>query len=262
MPQTWPIDKDSQIISHQKKRRIKGGAAAYVSDSWVMNTMVKDKYVASDMGLDKDSELVPYYSCKGEFVTKDKEGPKSGWLVAWPPAQLGITEELKEQGLQYREDLWGSFDLNYPFQWPSPDGGIMYDYPYMQGKYHVVSFGGTSGELHKGRGIAYVPEESFEEKPHFTKMWSWGMPEVFNRVEAAKKDPPLAAGRPVVDYYEPWASAFNTVFFELYQFPAKSVKSWKAHFVPITGGLDIGKKQHELREVVDAAVVDAVVKSF
>ncbi len=39
------------------------------------------------------------------------------------------------------------------------------------------------------------------------------------------------------------------------------MKSWKARFVPITGGLDVGKKQHELREVVDAAVVDAV-KSF
>lgn len=260
MPQTWPIDKHSQIVSHQKKRRIKAGSGAYVSDTWVMSSMMKDKYVASDMGLDPDSSL-PYYSGEGSFTTNGKEGPKDGWVVSWPPAQLGITEELKQQGLADKDYLWGSFDLNFPLQWPSPDGGITYDYPYLDGKYHAVAFGGTSGETHKGRGVAYVPEVSTEEKPHFTKMWSWGMPEVFNRVEAAKKDPPLAAGRPVQDYYEPWASAFNTAFFELYQFPAKSTSSWKARFVPITEGLDIGKKQHELREVVDAAVEDAV-KSF
>ena len=89
-------------------------------------------------------------------------------------------------------------------------------------------------------------------------MWSWGNPDVFDREEAAKKDPPLAAGRPATEYYEPWASAFNSAFFELYQFPAKSKKSWEARFVPISEGLDTDKKQHELREVVDNAVVDAV----
>ena len=255
MPQTWPIDRNSQIISHQKKRHIKAGNAAYVSDSWVMRSMIEEKYVASDMGLDPDSNL-PYYSGKGPFTTKDKEGPKDGWAVAWPPAQLGITETLKKQGLEGKDYLWGSFNLNYPLQWPSPDGGITYDYPYMDGEYHAISFGSNTG-----RGMAYVPEESSEKKPHFTKMWSWGMPEVFNRNEAANKDPPLAAGRPVTEYYEPWASAFNTAFFELYQFPPNSKSSWEGRFVPITEGLGDDMKQHQLREVVDEAVEDAV-KSF
>lgn len=251
MPQTWPIDKNSQIISHQKKRRIKGGSASYVSDSWVMRNMIENKYVASDMGLDPDSKL-PYYNGKDEFVTNGKEGPKDGWIVAWPPAQLGITDELKDQGLAGKDYLWGSFNLNYPLQWPTSDGGITYDYPFMDGKYHAISFGkGT------GRGMAYVPEESSETKPHFTKMWSWGMPEVFDREEAAMKDPPLAAGRPVEEYYEPWASAFNTAFFELYQFPPGN-STWEARLVPITKGLGDDMKQHELREVVDEAIVDAV----
>ena len=34
LPQTYPITKDSQIISHQKKRRIK--------DFWVYSSMIKD----------------------------------------------------------------------------------------------------------------------------------------------------------------------------------------------------------------------------
>merc|ERR1712050_104973 len=253
MPQTWPIDTNSQIISHQKKRRIKSGKGAYVSDSWVMRSMIENKYVASDMGLDADSTL-PYYSGEGPFTTKGMEGPKDGWVVAWPPAQLGITEELKKQGL-WNDAEWGKFDLNYPLQWPSPDGGITYDYPYMDGPYHAISFGNSTG-----RGMAYVPDESSEAKPHFTKMWSWGNKLLFNRTEAAQKDPPLAAGRPYAEYYEPWASAFNTAFFELYQFPPGE-SSWEGRLVPITEGLDDGKKQHELQEVVDAAVADAV-KSF
>ena len=73
----------------------------------------------------------------------------------------------------------------------------------------------------------------------------------------AMQDPPLAAGRPKTDYYEPWASAFNTAFFELYQFPPGK-SSWEARFVPITERLDAEKKQHELRNVVDAAVQDAM----
>ena len=56
----------------------------------------------------------------------------------------------------------------------------MYDYPYMDGNYHAVSFGDR-------RGVAYVAEESTPENPHFTKMWSWGNPDIFDREEAARK---------------------------------------------------------------------------
>ena len=74
MPQTWPVTKDSQIISHQKKRRIKGHSGAYVADSWVMAEMITDKFVANDMGLDEESSL-PQYTGSGSYTTKSKEGP-------------------------------------------------------------------------------------------------------------------------------------------------------------------------------------------
>ena len=253
MPQTWPVTEDSQIISHQKKRRIKGGSGAYVTDSWVMKSMIKDKYVASDMGLDPDHTL-PQYNGSGSFTTKGKEGPKDGWVVSYPPSQLGPTPEMMSNP-NFPDSEWRKMDLNYPLQWPSAGGGIMYDYPFMDGNYHAVSFG-------DGRGVAYVPEKSTPENPHFTKMWSWGNKRLFNREEALKKDPPLAAGRPATDYYESWASAFNTAFFELYQFPANNTSSWEACFVPIAEGLDANKKQHELRAVVDEAVEDDAVKSL
>lgn len=236
MPQTWPITEDSQIISHQKKRRIKGQSGAFVTDTWVLKAMMNDKFVVADMGLDPDSKL-PAYNGSAPFSIKGR-GPKNGWVVPYPPTPI-ISEYS------------GTMDLNYPLQWPSAIGGILYDYPYMDGNYHAVSFG-------DGRGVAYVAEESTPENPHFTKMWSWGNPKLFNRDEAAKEDPPLAAGRPKTEYYEPWASGFNSAFFELYQFPANSKKSWEARLVPISKGLETGKEQHELREVVDEAVVGAV----
>ena len=145
----------------------------------------------------------------------------------------------------------GDMNFYYPLQWPSASGGILYDYPYLDGNYHAVSFG-------DGRGVAYVAKESTTENPHFTKMWSWGNPKFSNREEAAKQDPPLAAGRPKTEYYKPWASAFNTTFFELHQFKANSKKSWEARLVPIAKGLNGGTKQRELREVVEEAVKGAV----
>ena len=232
MPQTWPITKDSQIISHQKKRRIKGQSGAYVTDSWVMTEMINDKFVATDMKLGTDQNL-PQYDGSEPYFTNGKEGPKNGWEIAFPPTPLD-----------------GQCDMNYPLQWPSAAGGILYDYPYMDGNYHAVSFG-------DGRGVAYVSDESTPKSPRFTKMWSWGDPDLFDRDEAAQKDPPLAAGRPKTEYYEPWASAFNSAFFELYQFPPGK-SSWEARFVPIAKGLNKDMKQHELRTVVDDAVKDAV----
>lgn len=239
MPQTWPITQDSQIISHQKKRRIKGHNGAFVNDTWVLKEMTDGKYSVADMLLDPDSNL-PTYSGKAPHTIKGK-GPKNGWVIPYPPSPI-ISETS------------GEMDLNYPLQWPSAAGGILYDYPTMDGNYHAVSFG-------DGRGVAYVAAESTAEKPNFTKMWSWGNPALFNREEAAKQDPPLAAGRPKTEYYEPWASGFNTAFFELYQFPANSKKSWEARLVPIAQGLEAGKLQSELRDVVDEAVKGAV-KSF
>jgi len=251
MPQTWPVTKDSQIISHQKKRRVKAGSGAYVSDAWVMNDLINGKFVASEMMLDNERGLpaydgtAPYLTPFQREVKADKPGYKNGWIVGFPPSPYaGVPPDV---------DAKQAPNLDKPLSWPSPSGGIMYDYPMMDGNYHAVSFG-------DGRGVAYVAPESTTESPHFTKMWSWGDPDVYNRTAAALLDPPLAAGRPKEEYYEPWASAFNTAFFELYQFPPGR-SSWEARFVLIGEGLDADKNQLELREVVDQAVEDAV-KSF
>jgi hypothetical protein len=211
MPQTYPITRDSQIISHQKKRRCK--------DLWVYTEMMKDNFVCADMQLDADRDAPQY---------KDK----NGFIVGCPPTPAS----------------WNEVNLDKVLDWPSGGGGILYDYPFRDGSYHAVSYG-------DGRGAAYVTESS-EQNPHYTKMWSWGNPSLFNREEALKANPPLAAGRPKAEYYEPWGSAFNTGFFETHNFP--SGKSfWKSCIVPITKGLEPGKTQSQLRDTVDAAVVDA-----
>jgi hypothetical protein len=193
-------------------------------DLWVYTGMLKDNFVCADMQLDPDRHAPQY---KG----------KNGFIVGFPPTP----------------GAWNNANLDKVLDWPSGAGGILYDYPHRDGSYHAVSYG-------DGRGAAYVTESS-AEKPHYTKLWSWGNPALFNREEALKQDPPLAAGRPKAEYYEPWGSAFNTGFFETYDFPPGK-SSWEARIVPITGGLEPKKTQLQLRETVDDAVADAEKSLF
>jgi hypothetical protein len=223
MPQTYPITRDSQIISKQKKRRCK--------DLWVITGMLKDNFACADMQLDPDRDsphLAKTDPSKLSLIPREK----NGFIVGFPPTPCA----------------WSNANLNKPLEWPTGTGGILYDYPKMDGSYHAVSYG-------DGRGAAYVTESS-ESKPHYTKLWSWGDPAYFNRDVALKHDPPLAAGRPKAEYYEPWGSAFNTGFFETFAFPVGE-SSWKACIVPITGGLEPGMTQLQLQKIVDTAVVDA-----
>ncbi len=208
LPQTYPVTKNSQIISYQKKRRCK--------DLWVYMGMLKDNFVVQDMQLDKDNDLPAYQG-------------KNGFIVGCPPNPAS----------------WTNADLNKPLDWPSGWGGILYDYPRRDGYYHAVSYG-------DGRGTAYV-SISNDKTPHYTKMWSWGNPDIFNRQEALAQNPPLAAGRPKSEYYEPWGSGFNTCFFQPSEFP-QGESSWDAFIVPIESGLDSGKTQQELRDVIDQKI--------
>lgn len=215
LPQTYPITRDSQIISHQKKRRVK--------DLWVYQGMIKDKYVALDQSLDKDKD---YPSYKG----------KNGFILGVPTTPAA----------------WGPADLLKPLDWPNGGGGILYDYPYRDGEYHAISYG-------DGRGSAYVTVSN-ENRPHYTKIWSWGNPDLFNRTEALKQNPPLAAGRPKKDYYEPWGSAYNTGFFEPAEFVQGVPYGWEAFILPIASGLDPQLSQEELQKVVDEHVEPLLTK--
>lgn len=216
LPQTYPITKDSQIISHQKKRRIK--------DFWVYSAMIKDFFLASDMKLDSIDSSRPDY--------RDKDG----FIIGSPPTSAS----------------WTKIDLDYPLQWPTSGGGILYDYPTRDGNYHAVSFG-------DGRGVACVSVPANADSRVYTKMWSWGDPKKFNRTAALEMSPPLAAGRPKAEYYEPWSSAFNTAFFETYSFP-KGISNWQSVILPIQKGLSGFKTQSELRQVVDAAAAAVILK--
>ena len=209
LPQTYPLTKDSQIISHQKKRRVK--------DSWVNDALIKGKFVASDY----------------------KEG--LGWVVDYPSTATS------------------DYDLNKVLSWPSNAGGILYDYPRLDGPdtlsnvgYHGISFG-------DGRGAVYATHSS-DEDPHYTKLWGWGDPALFDRRYALTLNPPLAAGRPKSEYYEPWGSAYNTAFFETYLFEKASTYKWDAIILPIDQGLQPSKSQEQLRETVDGRL-QALLKS-
>lgn len=199
LPQTYPVSRDSQIISHQVKRRCK--------DDWVYQAMLEGNVEVSEMT---------------------------------PDARHGLPQYAGKHGL-----VLETSDLNKPLEWPTAVGGILYDYPWRDGPYHAVSFG-------DGRGAAYV-SVSTPEDPHYTKMWSWGSPDLYDRREALAKTPPLPAGRPRTAYYEPWASRFNTGFFEPHRF-APGASSWYAYIVPIDSGLGPEKPQAELRKAVDQKV--------
>ncbi|MEO1087140.1 MAG: hypothetical protein AAFY88_23130, partial [Acidobacteriota bacterium] len=212
LPQTYPINSSSRIISHQRKRRCK--------DPWVYETLLKGKFRSLDMALDDDSKSPTY-------------ADKSGSILSWPPKpQANLAA-----------------DLDKPLDWPAATGGILYDYPCRDGAYHAVSFG-------DGRGAAYVTH-SDDERPHYTKMWSWGDRALYDRQEALRRDPPLLGGRPTTEYYEPWGSAFTPAFFEPTEFPPGE-SSWHALIVPIDSGLHSDETPAELRRRVDE-IVDPLV---
>lgn len=197
-----------------------------IKDLWVYQSMIKDNFLVIDQSLDNDKNY-PSYTGKQGFVLGIPTTPAS-WFAA-------------------------NANLLKPLDWPTGVGGILYDYPYRDGYYHGVSFGDEAG-----RGVAYVTLSDYGT-PHYTKMWSWGNPALFNRTFALAQNPPLAAGRPAKEYYEPWGSRYNTAFFEPIEFwPGKH--GWEAFIVPFAHGLAVTKTQSELQEVVDEGIEHVIPK--
>ena len=115
------------------------------------------------------------------------------------------------------------------------------DFPSKEGIFH-----GVTTNPKEGKGIFYVTPD---DDKHYTKMWSWGDPDLFNREEALKQVPPLAAGRPYAEYYEPWSSGTNFAFFQTSQFEPKMSYSWEVALLPIQEGLT-SDNQEELKDIV------------
>jgi len=221
LPQTYQITTESQIISSQVKRRCK--------DVWVRDVLFPNPNVdIIPLSDDPDRLLEPYQ----ELLTEPNSTPfvDQRVLTKFPP-----------QG----------YELDYPLKWESGSGGILYDYPYRDGNYHAVSFGDGTG-----RGVAAVGSSTIN---HFTKLWSWGDPKLFDReallqqVAEGNFGASLASGRPYAEYYEPWDTAYNTGFFERHTF-TNLINGWDTFIVPIESGLDIGKTQAELRQVVENVI--------
>jgi hypothetical protein len=172
---------------------------------------------------------------------------------------------LARQDLRWRRDNWcfedrpniltwenHADDLSRPLDWPT--ACIVYDYPTKQGLYH-----GVVTNPDEGRGVVYATSM---EGPQYTKMWTWGSKESFDRqgMIAAMHDPNLdsgaktglnlALGRPVSDYYEPWSSGTNFAFFQTAEFEPLTEVSWEIAIIPIPNGLT-GSDRESLLSVVD-----------
>ena len=137
---------------------------------------------------------------------------------------------------------WPKTEFVSPLDWPTD--GIFYDFPSKDGCYHAVSEG-------DGSGCACVTRDTPEE-PQFTKLWSWG--------KRGSGGSSLSDGRPKTEYYEPWASAFNFAFFQRAQFKPFSRSSFEMAVLPIESGLDAGKADSELRDVVENAIDKAGIQ--
>lgn len=166
---------------------------------------------------------------------------------AWLPMTFPIAQDsflLDEQHLRWRRDEWVFPYLANMFNWDNstfykpldwPGSGIFYDFPHKVGKFH-----GVVTDPKAGRGIVYVAPE---KTPHYTKMWSWGDKKYFNRQEALQQNPPLGAGRPYSEYYEPWSSGFNFAFFQTSEFKPKTSYAWEVALFPIDSGLTANNKK-------------------
>ncbi|CAE7246714.1 unnamed protein product [Symbiodinium sp. CCMP2456] len=166
--------------------------------------------------------------------------------AAWMPMTFPIDEDsqiITPQVYRFKSDEWCYRDLPKIFRWDSrtelarpaqwKEMCIFYDYPQLLGGYHAVQIQPTS----QGKGTAYVTLNS-STGLHFTKMWSWG-----------KNQAPIWK-----DYYEPWESAFNSHFWQTFEFPAKTQHFFDIALVPIPGGLT-GADQPTLQQQVSDHLV-------
>ncbi|CAN0384912.1 unnamed protein product, partial [Discosporangium mesarthrocarpum] len=183
---------------------------------------------------------------------------------AWLPQTYPIDSDsqiISPQRKRWRRDPWcfpdsanlvdcNTDELLHPLRWNTSIGGIYYDWPTMDGGYHAVN------KPSEGRGVAYVTDP---RSAHFTKLWSWGKPELYDRDEALAAKPPLAAGRPVQDYYEPWGSAFNMAFFQTSEFQPFTRYSWSAAIMPIESGME-DADQAILRRKVEQRIAELDVQ--
>ena len=176
---------------------------------------------------------------------------------AWLPMTFPIDKKsmiLARQKMRWRRDNWCFKDLPNLVPWDYfpqfdtclewPTGGIFYDFPKKDGRFHGVV---TDSEA--GTGVVYVCPDEEDGPPHFTKMWSWGNKENF----IAGGGSALTQGRPASEYYEPWSSGTNFAFFNNAEFEAKTEVSWDIAILPITGGLK-DKTKDEMLDYVDAEI--------
>lgn len=174
---------------------------------------------------------------------------------AWLPMTFPIDEEsmiLSHQKRRWRRDNWCFKDLPNMVTWGDhklfdtcldwPTGGIFYDFPEMDGRFH-----GVVTDSKAGQGVVYViPEKKPGDLPHYTKMWSWGNKQNFVQGGGSA----LTQGRPSSEYYEPWSSGFNFAFFNNVRFEPNTDHSWEIAILPITSGLN-SKNKAELLQHVD-----------
>jgi len=168
---------------------------------------------------------------------------KTAHSEAWLPITCPIRKEsqiLSDQKMRWRRDevyfgnMANMVDCNSddykqfhkPLDWET--AGIFYDFPCKDGYFHGVT------TATPGQAIVYVTPS---DTPHFTKMWSWGDKDNFDREKELAKQPPLGAGRPYQEYYEPWSSGLSYAFFQTRQFEPKMSYSWEVALLPIQGGL-------------------------
>ena len=177
---------------------------------------------------------------------------------AWLPMTFPIDTEsviLDRQDRRWRRDNWCFQDLPNMVVWDEyklfhkcldwPTGGIFYDFPELNGRFH-----GVVTDSAAGRGAVYVvPEKKEGDLPHYTKMWSWGNKENFVQGGGSA----LTQGRPASEYYEPWSSGSNFAFFNNARFDAKTDQSWEIAILPITSGL-AGKSKDEMLDYVDKEI--------
>eukprot|EP00992_Anisonema_acinus_P007670 TRINITY_DN3582_c0_g1_i1.p1 TRINITY_DN3582_c0_g1~~TRINITY_DN3582_c0_g1_i1.p1 ORF type:complete len:238 (-),score=29.30 TRINITY_DN3582_c0_g1_i1:65-778(-) len=186
---------------------------------------------------------------------------KTALAEAWLPMTFPINDKsqiISQQVLRWRRDEWcfddtanlihfnrASSGLLHPLSWKGDC--ILYDFPTMNGNYHAVNLPSSSS-----KGMAFIT--SSLGGPHFTKLWSWGNKTLFNREAELKKKPPLGAGRPAKEYYEPWSSSINNAFFETAEFFPRTYSAWEVAILPMRHD-DLGSDSIDLlRKTVETHV--------
>lgn len=165
-----------------------------------------------------------------ENPSKQTVGAEAWLSTTFPIDQA--SQIISQQHLRFRRDDWCFKDLPNVI---NMDAHELLNYPQVEQHVHILRLPCSRWQL-----------SCCQYCPGICRTWrSLRAPQLNHKhalhkalVLGCQENRSFSGGRPAGEYYEPWFSAFNSHFFQTYDFLPSSTSHWEAALLPIEGGSD------------------------